>query len=340
MQPPHCRIIALLLVLSSVAHVKADPFAEMSGFSHFQNIDPAKLTKPMAVRWPPDLENARDLSVQCCYIVQAPLQKTAEIDAHWDVMRHPELKVYMHTDLRDKPGLADFERIAQAPANSAVSSFAAATEKLNPDQPQLQMSKEEAKLFAKPAAASSKGRMSDAVAKFWSNLLYQRTQRYLSGGLGALPAYAGSETIRASAEAARLLKEQPKIRDQFRALIADTPLGGGSSRPALYWELFDVEGQAAACLGASYKKAVGDSRQGVDIQYYASGGYYVLLTFQQMWPITFNGKPATLAWRGDMLSSSNLANLHGVERIGSGMAMMRTVQKAAAAFQKDVVANP
>ena len=339
MQLPYCRIIALLLVFASVAQVKADPFAEMSGFSVFPSVEPARILKPMTARGP-ELSVARDLSVQCCYIVQAPLQKVAGLDTHWDVMRHPELKVYLHTDLRDKPGLADFERIAKAPSNSAVSSFAAATEKLNPDQPQLQMSKEEAKLFAKPAAASPKGQMSEAVAKFWSNLLYQRTQRYLSGGLEALPAYAGSETIRASAEAGRLLKEQPKIRDQFRALIADTPLGGGRSRPALYWELFDVEGQAATCLGASYHKTVGDSRQGVDIQYYASGGYYVLLTFQQMWPITFNGKPATLVWRGDMLSSANLANLHGVERIGSGMAMMRTVQKAAAAFQKDVIANP
>jgi hypothetical protein len=40
-----------------------------------------------------------------------------------------------------------------------------------------------------------------------------------------------------------------------------------------------------------------------------------------------------------MLASPKLADLHGVERVGSGMAMLRTVQKAAAAFQKDAVAN-
>jgi hypothetical protein len=316
----------------------ADPLSEMGSFSVFQNVDPGKLTKPMAARGP-DLSNPRDLTVQCCYIIQAPIEQVAQANARWDVTRHPELKVYMHTATGDRPTPAAFERVKNAPSNSAVASLVAATEKLDPNNPGLLMSKDEARLFQK-GAASAKGRMPDNVASFWSNLLYQRAQKYASGGFAALPAYhSGSQTIRPADEASRLLKEQPKIADKFRSLINETPLGGGRGKASSYWEMFDVEGQAALSLGSSYEKKVGDARQSIDIQYYASGGYYVLLTLQQMWPTTFNGRPATLVWRGDMLASPKLADLHGVERVGSGMAMLRTVQKAAAAFQKDAVAN-
>ena len=180
--------------------------------------------------------------------------------------------------------------------------------------------------------------MSPAVVSFWSNVLSQRASAFASGGLAKLPPYETTgETVRAADDAARLLKEAPKIRGQFAGLIDGSPLGGGRGGPpaSSYWELFDVEGQAAVSLGAQYSKPAGPASQSVDVQYYSSGGFYVLLTFYQMWPINVGGQDATLVWRGDLISAAQLGTLRGVERMGSGSAMMRETQKAIDLFLKD-----
>jgi hypothetical protein len=77
------------------------------------------------------------------------------------------------------------------------------------------------------------------------------------------------------------------------------------------------------------------AQQAADLLYYASGGYYVALTLYQLWPVTADGKASTLVWRGDMISSASLAELHGVERLGSESAMMKDISKAIALFRKD-----
>jgi hypothetical protein len=54
-----------------------------------------------------------------------------------------------------------------------------------------------------------------------------------------------------------------------------------------------------------------------------------------MWPVTVDGKASTLVWRGDLISSAELASLHGVERLGSESAMMKDISKAITLFRKD-----
>ena len=83
------------------------------------------------------------------------------------------------------------------------------------------------------------------------------------------------------------------------------------------------------------RSAAGGSFQAADVLYYASGGYYVALTLYQMWPVELNGKPATLVWRGDMISSAELAGLAGVERLGSESAMIKDVSRAIRVFRRD-----
>jgi len=90
-------------------------------------------------------------------------------------------------------------------------------------------------------------------------------------------------------------------------------------------------------LGASYNRGGSNgTQQAADVLYYASGGYYVAVTLYQFWPVTANGKPSTLVWRGDMISSASLADLHGVERLGSESAMMKDIARAVALFRKDM----
>jgi hypothetical protein len=328
MQTRFLKTIVATCALALTAHAHAGPAEELAAFSLFKNVDTSKLAKGdvVAMRGP-SVAFPRAASSQACYVVNAPVQKTVELHERWTPMKHPELKVWLHVDFTGKPSADVFKKADAAPDNSSVRSLASATESLNADQPQLQMTRAEAKLFSKGA----KGLQSAA----WANLLQQRTAAFLSGGLAHEPPYeVGGENIRVSDEAAQLLKEQPKIAAQFSAL-ADK-LANSPSSPQLYWELSDVEGQAGFSLGAVLKKQSGTGWQMVDAQYYKSGGYYVLLTFYQMWPVQIDGHDATLVWRGDFVSSATLGELHGVERVASGTALMREVKKTIGIFLKDV----
>src|SRR4026207_282979 len=73
---------------------------------------------------------------------------------------------------------------------------------------------------------------------------------------------------------------------------------------------------------SSSRSGAGGTYQAADVLYYASGGYYVALTLHQLWPVTVEGKPSTLVWRGDMISSAELGSVRGVGRLGAGSVMM------------------
>lgn len=327
-----CRnIFSLLATLSAwtcVAQIAvADPIAELSEFSVFKNIDLAKLAGGhVLVARGPAMGSQRGMAVESCYVIPASPQKAAALQNQWNPATHPELKVYLHADISAKPMLANFAKAGALPNNGAVRALVSATQKLDPAKPQLQMSREE--------AASAK---QDAGA-FWSNLLWQRALAFASGGASRQPTYfVDGKTISVADEIGRLLSDAPKVRMHFKTLLESSSLlKSNAVAPSLYWELFDVDGTAAFSLGADFDKAVGDGWQSLDAQYYASDGYFVFLTFYQMWPMTIENRPATLVWRGDLISSAELGSLRGVERMGSGTAMMKEIQKSNSVFLRDV----
>ena len=325
-------LIPLVLVATAVL-AEADPPAELAAFSSFKNVNLEKMASGsvMATRGPA-MSFPRGLAVESCYVVKKPLPRAVELHQQWSPLKHPELKVWLHGDLSAHPGVADFQKLRAAPSNGAVRAFVAATQKLGTGATDLQLSKAEIAVFAATPGADS-GAMPAKVADFWSNVLAQRTQAYVSGGLGRQAPYENtSEVIRPADEVARLLKDAGKIRGQFSALMDGVK---GGLTPTLYWEMVNVEDEAALNLGASYAKPGTNTWQGVDVQYYATTGYCALLSFVQMWPITVGGQEATLVWRGDLISSTTLASLHGVERMGSSTAMMRETQKFIEHFLKD-----
>ena len=99
--------------------------------------------------------------------------------------------------------------------------------------------------------------------------------------------------------------------------------------------MFDGDGIAALSLTASYGRPAGEGWQSADLQYYASGAVYAVVTFFQLWPVQVENQEATLVWRVDMTSAAELGELRGVERLGSGAAMMREIQKGVKAFLRD-----
>jgi len=325
----------LLLSRTALPHAVADPVAEIASFSNFKEVDLKKLAKGEVIAASgPTMKSSRGLEVESLFILPMPVAKANDAQQKWDGMRHSELKVYQHVDLPRHPSPQDFQRIATAPQNSSVGKFVSATEKLNPERPELQMSAAEAKA-AGSIGGGAKGSMPPGVSTFWINLLHGRANAFAQGGLAAQPAYFGrSGSAKPSEEAAQLLGERPAIRRQFSALAGMMTGGGGS--PALFYELFDVEGRAALTLGATYSRAAGESIQSGTVQFYSSDGFFVLLNFSQMWPVQIDGKTATLVWRTDLLSSSQLGDLHGIERSGASVAMRKEIQKNIAAMVKDI----
>ena len=194
-------------------------------------------------------------------------------NCQWSPAGHSELKVWLHGELPAKPALDDFRKMAGAPGNGPVKALIAATEKLTPDKPGLYVSSDEAKGFGKTQVDPWGGPLPGAVSGFWANVLLARAQAFNAGGMARQPAYAWrGETISGAEEINRLLKETPKIRAQFSSLATALTGGGAPAKSAHYWELFDVEGEAAFSLGATLEKPLASGAQSADVQYTRAAG--------------------------------------------------------------------
>ncbi len=312
---PQMRLLFCVVaaVSASVLHLRADPVSELASFSVFDKIDLAQLAAGDAktLRGVP-MNTTRYLSVQTCWVATGTPAQQAESMQRYNPASHPELKVYLHTSG------SNFSSLAQAPGNAAVQSLVAATQNKSTD---LQISREEAAKLPAGAPAT----MAGPIASFWSALL---TARAAAGPFGQPPYDYTGEAIRAGDEINGLLRQQSKIQKQFNGLV--------SGKGETYWELIEANNKGVLTLGASYQRQPGGgSYQLADVLYYASGGYYALVTLHQLWPVQVDGKPATLIWRGDMISSAELADLRGIERLGSESAMIKDVSKAVRLFRRD-----
>ena len=316
------RILSLLcLVGLAVSRAgAADPVAEMASFSVFDKIDLNELAKgePKVAHGP--ALGGRYISAQSCFVVAGVPARVSEALRQWNPTRHSELKVMIHSDLPSSPSAANFSRLSSAPDNSAVRALVSATQKLSPD---LQISKEEEKKFAAVAGATT---MAGPVAAAWADVLSARAR----AGRSSQPSYSHTaQNARPSEEVNALLSANDKVRGRFSGV-----LGGGGEQ---FWELLTADEIAVLTLGASYRRSGGNGTyQAADALYYASGGYYAGLTLYQLWPIEAGGRPATLVWRGDFISSATIAGLHGIERVASESAMMRDISKAVSSFRRDI----
>jgi hypothetical protein len=329
--------MAAIGLVGPLAPVKADPISDLRSASVFKDADLNKLaTGDVLASRGPAMSSARGLSVQSAYLVRAPLKTTVSMQQQWNPLRHPELKVYAQGDFSGRGSPADFQGLASARSNSSVKAFVDATLKLPQDASKIQLSNAEAKAFV--PGGSSDGAMPASVVTFWSKVLADRAQSFASGGLAAEPPYETTGApVRAEEEVSRLMRESGNVRSFFSSVISSTPIGGGrgSAPSSQSWQMFDGDGIAAISLTASYGRPVGDGWQTGDLQYYASGAVYAVVTLYQLWPVKVDNQDATLVWRVDMTSAAELGDLRGVERLGSGAAMMREIQKGIKAFLRD-----
>jgi hypothetical protein len=321
----------VLAIFAGVRVASADPLSELSGFSIFDKIDLAQLAKSdgKTAHGPP-MSNPRFLSVQSIYVLPGAPAPHLEAMRNWNPSEHHEPKVFLHGDISGAISESTFARIKSAPDNGPVRTLVNATAKMGNE---LQLSREEAARWKGGNAA-----LSAAGGDFWMGVLAGRGRAFVSGGTSAEAPYDhAGPAVRAGEELNGLLREQSKIRKQFAGVLDNTGIGrgAGSLKPDLYWELLNADNVAVATLGAFYSRNAEGAVQAADTFYYSSGGYYVTLTLHQMWSVEIDGKPHTLIWRGDMVSSAALADLHGVEKLGSESAMMKDIAKSISRFRKE-----
>jgi hypothetical protein len=324
-------------VLGPLRISQADPITDLRSLSVFKDADLGKMASgDVLASKGPAMSLARGLSVESAYVVRAPVKTTLALQERWNPVSHPELKVYAQGDVSGRGNPGDFQGLASVRQNSSVKAFVDATLKLPGDASKLQLSSAEVRMFS--PGGSSEGAMPASVVAFWSKVLAGRAQSFASGGLGGQAPYDTSgSAIRAQQEVSELIRESGNVRSYFSSLISSTPIGGGrgSSPTSQTWQVFDADGIAAVSLSASYGKSAGDGWQTADLLYYASGGVYAVVTFYQMWPVKVDNQDATLVWRIDITSAAEIGGLRGVERLGSGAAMMREIQRTVKAFLRD-----
>jgi hypothetical protein len=320
-------LAVLAAVLTLMLNAAADPISDLRSLSALKDVDVSRLSGGNVVAAGEPLGRfARGMSVQSAYIVRAPVRSTAILIQQWNPTRYPRLRIYLEGDLSSGVGPQSFRGLASAPSNSPVRSFVSATQSLPGDALKLQLSSADVKQYA--AGPSDGGGLSGPVLAFWSKVLAERARDFVSGGLSAEPPYENG--ISPASEVARLIDSSGDIQSHFDPIIS-----GGRGSPSLSWQLFDADGQAAVSLDAFYAKPVDDGFQTLDLGFYSSGGFYAVVTLQQLWPIQVDGRDATLVWRVDLVSSSAFDSLRGVQRLGSGAAVMRNIQENLKAFLQD-----
>jgi len=308
--PRSFPLLAVLMVLPFVATstARGDAAAELASFSVFPKIDLAQLSRDDAkpVRGGSS-GSARYLSVQTVYVAPFPPADLLAKMRGWNPTRHPELKIYLHTESG-----TNFSRLQNAPDNSAVRYLTDATSQRSSD---LQLSAAEMKLLSGESFAST-----------WTKILSGRARI----GIYSQPPYDNmTPPVRPGEELNGLLRGQEKIRRQFSGLL---PAG----KSELYWELLSVDEKGVLTLGAySNHTGSGGTIQTANTLYYASGGYYAGITLHQLWPVQVEGRASTLVWRGDMISSASVASLRGIERIAAESTMIKDISRAVSFFRRD-----
>jgi len=315
--------------------LRADLNSDLA-FTAFSNVDVNAMAgdKILQVRGPL-LGFQRGIVAQSLYILPATPTEVQHKLVSWNPASHPKLEVWIHHELPLKPTPADFSSLASLPDNSSVNYQIDATAKLDSNNPSLQLDKKEAASIL-PLQTQKMDKKALFVS-FWSQILANRANLFLSGNLAAQVYSVSGGEIRSLDEIKSLIRSDPKVYADFHSLFSQTPIyGSAQATPAaVYYDCFDVQGYAALGTGAVYQMTNGTAIQSCDIEYFTNSSVYATIELEKLWPITVNGKSSTLVWRQDLVSTPNVAYLHGVERMASSMIMLQEVQTAVDAFRSE-----
>ncbi len=280
------------------------------------------------------IEFQRGITTQSLYIIDAQPAAVQDKLAHWNPAIHPELKVWLHLPLPPKPTVNDFAGLNGLPDNSSINNMVNSTYSYTTGSGSLQLNANEAQLVT---AGHGQPQSKEFIVNTWSQILAGRVSDYLSNKMADDVDVVEGGPVSPLLEIRSLLHSDPRVYREFSALLAGTPVRGvNKTLPTdLYYECFDIEGTAAFGTGALYQAVSPATIQNADIEYYVNSGIYASVELEQLWPVNINGRTETLVWRDDMVSTANIAYLHGTERLASGMIMLQDVKQAIDAFRSE-----
>ena len=249
----------------------------------------------------PVLKFERGLSAETCFLVRTPIEKAIGILKSWTPVGHPSLNVAAHGAVSHPPTGHDFQKLGMQGARL-------------PEAPEKTADR----------------------AGYWTALLRKQAVDFQSGGLEALAPYSAADgkSIAGKDEAAQLLQELPKLKRYFAPILKSSGIGSRPSDAACYWEFVAEEDNPSLILGAVTTTPANGGWQALDLQYYASSGFIVGMTFYQLWPIRVGGTDCTLVWRCNAVSAPEVATLGEVERRMAGVAYKNRVRKYAEALRE------
>jgi hypothetical protein len=321
--------------LLAAVPLRADLTSDLA-FTAFSNVDVNAMAegKVLQVRGPL-LNFQRGIVAQSLYILNATPSEVQRKLVDWNPATHPKLEVWIHHSLPANPTPNDFSDLASLPDNSSVNYQINATAQLDPKNSSLQLDKNEA-LSILPLQAQKLDKKALYV-KFWSQVLANRVNTFLSGKLESESYSVGDGEIRPMDEIKSLIRSDTKIYADFHPLFSQTPLYSSTKAApaAIYYDCFDIQGYGSLGTGAVYQAPNGAAIQSFDVEYFANSSIYVTIELEKLWPVTVNGKNETLVWRQDLVSTPNVSYLHGVERLASSMIMLQEVQTAIDAFRSE-----
>lgn len=295
-----CALTVFFLACADLYAATADPEADLAESSVFGQVDLGSVAGgEMLAAKGPALEFERGLAAETCFLVRIPMDKAVAKLRTWTPAGNRALHVVAHGAVSRPPAAGDFRKLG-----------------------------DEAKRLPTPSVDSA-----DPVA-FWTNLLSERASSFQSGGLAALPPYpANSTPISVKNDAERLLKELPKVNRYFAPILRGSGIAGAPSDPACYWESVVEDDKPALILGAVTVTRAHGGWQALDLQYFATGGFFVGMTFYQLWPVSVAGENCTLIWRCNAVSAPEVATLGDAERRMAGVAYKNRVRKYAEALR-------
>jgi hypothetical protein len=269
----------------------------------------------------------RGIHLEACYFIHAEADRVAKALLHWDPRKHPELDVHFYREFGFPPQLRDFEALSLE-------------NKIYHDQWLIDRTNtalrtgEASELHLTNKELTALPRDGDP-SEIWRKILTHRSEAFASGGLAALPPYAGGDSISPATEFHGLLSLAPKAERYFQPILGARPLVASdlSAVEAVgYWEAAVVRDHTTLQLGSFAAVKVRDSWQLVDCLYYPSDTYFMALNLFQLWPV----EGGTLVWQVGFASIPLRGYLGRIDRFVATRQMTEQTAATIKAFRADL----
>jgi hypothetical protein len=195
-------------------------------------------------------------------------------------------------------------------------------------------------LNAAEAELLAKAEGPEALEKTWRKILLDRALAFQSRGwVGSPPYEFKGRQFSMHQEMVRLLKSRPELLACFKDTIGaamTAQLLPEMKVPGYYWEVSKIQGDRTFTLGAIFsRRRDGGVYQVAEPTFYVSGKYFTSLILYEIHPVTIEGKPHSLVWRGDFIITPSMNFMKGVERIAAENITLLEVRKSVKSFAEE-----